>query len=60
MNEELALLTALVRQRAQEQNELDHQLVETIEGIRARLAALEIQARLKGDSRRSLAPLPLL
>ena len=45
MNEELALLTALVRQRAQEQNELDHQLVEAIEGIRARLAALEIQAR---------------
>jgi len=51
MNEELSLLTALVRQRAQEQNELNRELVGAIERIRARLAALEIEDRRNGDPR---------
>jgi len=51
MNEELSLLTALVRQRAQEQNDLNRELVGAIERIRARLAALEIEDRRNGDPR---------
>jgi hypothetical protein len=51
MNEELTLLTTLVRQRAQEQNELNRELVGAIERIRARLAALEIEDRRNGDPR---------
>ena len=51
MNEELTLLTALVRQRAEEQNDLNRELVGAIERIRARLAALEIEDRRNGDPR---------
>ena len=51
MNEELSLLTALVRQRAQEQSDLNRELVGAIERIRARLAALEIEDRRNGDPR---------
>jgi len=51
MNEELALLTTLVRQRAQEQNDLNRELAEAIERIRARLAALESEDRRNGDPR---------
>ena len=51
MNEELSLLTALVRQRAQEQSDLNRELVAVIERIRARLAALEIEDRRNGDPR---------
>ena len=51
MNEELSLLTALVRQRAQEQNDLNRELVGAIERIRARLAALEIEDRRNADPR---------
>ena len=51
MNEELSLLTALVRQRAEEQNDLNRELVGAIERIRARLAALEIEDRRNGDPR---------
>ena len=51
MNEELSLLTALVRQRAEEQNDLNRELVAAIERIRARLIALEIEDRRNGDPR---------
>ncbi len=51
MNEELTLLTTLVRQRAHEQNDLTRELVGAIERIRARLAALEIEDRRNGDPR---------
>ncbi len=51
MNEEFTLLTALVRQRAEEQNDLNRELVGAIERIRARLIALEIEDRRNGDPR---------
>ena len=51
MNEEFTLLTALVRQRAEEQSDLNRELVAAIERIRARLAALEIEDRRNGDPR---------
>ena len=51
MNEELTLLTALVRQRAEEQSDLNRELVAAIERIRARLAALEIEDRRNADPR---------
>jgi hypothetical protein len=51
MNEELTLLTALVRQRAEEQNDLNRELVGAIERIRARLIALESEDRRNADPR---------
>ena len=51
MNEEFTLLTALVRQRAEEQNDLNRELVGAIERIRARLIALESEDRRNGDPR---------
>ena len=51
MNEELSLLTALVRQRAEEQNDLNRELVGAIERIRARLIALESEDRRNADPR---------
>ena len=51
MNEELTLLTALVRQRAEEQNKLNRQLAQAIERLQSRLIALEIEDRRNGDPR---------
>tara|TARA_B100001013_G_C24382873_1_gene352863 strand:- start:41 stop:196 length:156 start_codon:yes stop_codon:yes gene_type:complete len=51
MNEELSLLTALVRQRAEEQNKLNRQLAQAIERLQSRLAALESEDRRNGDPR---------
>ena len=51
MNEELSLLTALVRQRAQEQNDLNRELVGAIERIQSRLIALESEDRRNADPR---------
>ena len=51
MNEELSLLTALVRQRAEEQNDLNRELVGAIERIQSRLIALESEDRRNGDPR---------
>ena len=51
MNEELSLLTALVRQRAEEQNDLNRELVGAIERIQSRLIALESEDRRNADPR---------
>ena len=51
MNEELTLLTALVRQRAEEQSDLNRELVGAIERIQSRLIALESEDRRNGDPR---------
>ena len=51
MNEELTLLTALVRQRAEEQSDLNRELVGAIERIQSRLIALESEDRRNADPR---------